>query len=57
MPTMLAELKAVILMGEVNDRLFTKENADYLYPAEIAEENMLRDSKAKLLYDRLTRQK
>jgi hypothetical protein len=46
-----------MLMGDINDRHFSKNNADYLYPAEIAEENKLRDDKAKLLYDRLTRQK
>ncbi|MFI5161322.1 MAG: beta-N-acetylhexosaminidase [Sphingobacteriales bacterium] len=57
MPAMLTELKAVMFMGEMNDRLFSKDNADYLYPAEIIEENKLRDDKARLLYDRLTRQK
>ncbi len=57
MPTMLTELRAVMLVGDINDRHFSKDNADYLYPAEIAEENKLRDDKAKLLYDRLTRQK
>ena len=57
MPAILTELKAVIEMGKTNDRLFSKYNADYLYPGEIAEENNLRDAKARLLYDRLTRQK
>jgi hypothetical protein len=43
--------------GKELDQRFVTLNKDYLYPEELTEENNLRDAKARLLYDRLAREK
>ena len=56
-PEVLEELKKHIAYGERLDQRFANLNKDYLYPNELAEENDLRNVKANLLYDRLSRKK
>ncbi|MBS1531592.1 MAG: beta-N-acetylhexosaminidase [Bacteroidetes bacterium] len=54
-PVMLAQLKKLMVEGEKLDQRFDTLNKDYLYPAELAQENDLRKVKIKLLYERLAR--
>lgn len=54
LPGLIAELKT-LKEHTFNDQ-FEELNKDFLYEAEIEQENLLRNSKIDLLYDRLTRQ-
>jgi len=54
-PAILTRLKALMVAGNELDKRFTELNKNYLYPAEIAEENELRNAKIRLLFDRLSR--
>jgi hexosaminidase len=56
-PLVLTKLESLMKRGEGIDAMFELANRDYLYPAEIAQENELRNAKVKLLYDRLSRKK
>ncbi|HVW16018.1 MAG TPA: beta-N-acetylhexosaminidase [Mucilaginibacter sp.] len=56
-PGVLDELKGLISNSRELDASFIALNKDYLYPAELAQENDLRDAKARLLYQRLSRRK
>lgn len=56
-PGVLAELKTMMANGDVLDRQFIKLNKAYLYPAELKEENDLRNMRIRLLYDRLSKTK
>ncbi|MBV8389897.1 MAG: beta-N-acetylhexosaminidase, partial [Mucilaginibacter sp.] len=53
----LAKLKELIVTGDQLDKRFIALNKDYLYPAELAQENELRDAKVRLLYNRLSRKR
>jgi len=53
----LKELKHLLMGQDIVDMHFAELNKNFLYPAEIKEENELRDIRAKLLYDRLSRAK
>lgn len=55
LPALLKELEA--LHTEELDKQFTTVNTGYMYPAEIAQENELRNAKIKLLRARLERSK
>lgn len=54
-PAVLAQLKNLMTEGTQLDQRFNALNKDYLYPSELAQENELRDAKARLLYRRLSR--
>lgn len=56
-PAIVAKLKELITNGDELDKRFNELNKDVLYPEELAQENELRDSKARILYDRLSRKK
>jgi hexosaminidase len=56
-PAILTRLKALMLAGNELDKRFINLNQNYLYPAELAQENELRDVKVRLLYQRLSRKK
>lgn len=56
-PAILGELKKVIDDEAELDKRFNNLNKDVLYPAELAQENELRGTKARILYDRLSRKK
>jgi len=56
-PEILRELKKVIDDEADLDKRFNNLNKDVLYPAELAQENELRGIKARILYDRLSRNK
>jgi len=49
----IADLKEIVKSSK--DKRFRKLHQDFLFSAEIREENSLRNSKAKLLYERLTK--
>ncbi|MGZ3812578.1 MAG: beta-N-acetylhexosaminidase [Mucilaginibacter sp.] len=53
----IGDLKKNIYESKALDKRFNLLNAKNLYPSELKQENELRDGKAQLLYDRLTRQK
>jgi len=53
----LQELKDLMMAQDIVDLHFDQLNKDFLFPAEIKEENDLRNVRAKLLYDRLNRAK
>ncbi len=53
----LTKLKELMTTGDQLDKRFIALNKDYLYPAELARENELRDAKVRLLYDRLSRKR
>ncbi|MCX2479725.1 family 20 glycosylhydrolase [Pedobacter sp. MC2016-15] len=55
LPALLKELDA--LQPEELDKKFTRQNTGYLYPAEIRQENELRNAKIELLRARLSRSK
>ena len=57
LPVILADLKKLMELSDELDKMFKMLNSDYLYPAELAEENDLRNVKVRLLYDRLSRKK
>lgn len=54
-PGVLVQLKNLMAEGDQLDQRFNSLNKDYLYPSELAQENELRDAKARLLYQRLSR--
>jgi len=56
-PGVLIQLKALMIEGDKLDQRFNILNKDYLYPAELEQENELRDAKSRLLYQRLSRTK
>ncbi|MDB5144769.1 MAG: beta-N-acetylhexosaminidase [Mucilaginibacter sp.] len=56
-PGILAQLKTLIATGNELDKRFIELNKNYLYPAELAQENELRNVKVRLLYQRLSREK
>jgi hexosaminidase len=56
-PGILQELKKLMVNQEKHDLHFNELNKNYLYPAEIKEENDLRNIRIRLLYDRLSRNK
>jgi hexosaminidase len=56
-PSILARLKALMVTGNELDQRFIALNKSYLYPAELAQENELRNAKVRILYDRLSRKK
>jgi hypothetical protein len=56
-PATLSQLKELMAEDKKLDQRFNELNKDYLYPSELAQENDLRDAKARLLYDRLSRNK
>jgi hypothetical protein len=56
-PATLTQLKALMLAGNEIDKRFITLNQNYLYPAELAQENELRDVKVRLLYQRLSRKR
>ena len=45
------------MAGNELDKRFFDLNKNYLYPAELAQENELRNVKVRLLYQRLSRKK
>ena len=57
LPGILIQLKNLMIEGAQLDQRFNALNKDYLYPSELAQENELRDAKARLLYQRLSRTK
>jgi hexosaminidase len=56
-PAILIRLENLIATGNGLDKRFITLNKDYLYPAELAEENELRNVKVRLLYQRLSRKR
>jgi len=56
-PGILQELKNLMINEEILNLHFNDLNENYLYPAELKEENDLRNIRVKLLYDRLSRNK
>jgi hexosaminidase len=56
-PAILIQLKSLMTAGDELDKRFVALNKDYLYPAELADENELRNVKIRLLYQRLSRKK
>jgi len=54
-PGVLVQLKNLMAEGDKLDQRFNALNKDYLYPSELSQENELRDSKTRLLYQRLSR--
>ena len=56
-PAILSQLKMLMTKGDELDKRFNELNKNYLYPAELAQENELRNVKVRLLYQRLSRQK
>jgi hypothetical protein len=56
-PGILVQLKTLMIAGNELDRRFIGLNKNYLYPAELAQENELRNVKVRLLYQRLSREK
>jgi hexosaminidase len=56
-PGILQELKDLAMNEDIIDLHFTELNKNFLYPAELKEENELRSIRVKLLYDRLSRNK
>jgi hypothetical protein len=56
-PGTLAQLKALMDEGKKIDQRFDELNKGVLYPSELAQENELRNAKAILLYQRLSRNK
>ncbi len=56
-PAILTRLKTLMTKGDELDKRFNELNKNYLYPAELAKENELRNVKVRLLYQRLSRQK
>ncbi|MDB5135889.1 MAG: beta-N-acetylhexosaminidase [Mucilaginibacter sp.] len=53
----LTQLKSLMATSNELDKRFIVLNKDYLYPAELAQENELRNVKIRLLYQRLSRKK
>jgi hexosaminidase len=53
----LKELEKLLMAQDIVDMHFAELNKGFLYPAEVKEENDLRNIRAKLLYDRLSRNK
>jgi hypothetical protein len=56
-PIILAKLNELMTTGDQLDKRLIALNKDYLYPAELAQENQLRNAKVRLLYNRLSRKK
>jgi hexosaminidase len=56
-PAVLTQLKSLMVTGNELDKRFIELNKNYLYPAELAQENELRNVKIRLLYQRLSRKK
>lgn len=56
-PTVLLQLKNLMTAGQELDKRFIALNKEYLYPAELAQENELRNVKVRLLYNRLSRKR
>lgn len=56
-PATLAQLEGLMSVGDKLDKRFIDLNKDYLYPAELAQENELRNVKIRLLYQRLSRKR
>lgn len=56
-PVVLDKLKDLMNRQARLDAAFEQLNQDYLYPGELQEESDLRNAKAELLYNRLSRQK
>lgn len=56
-PSVLQELKNLMIGNDVLDLHFTELNKDFLNASEIKTENNLRDLRVQLLYDRLSRNK
>jgi hexosaminidase len=56
-PKILTQLEDLMATGNELDKRFIDMNKDYLYPAELAEENELRNVKVRLLYQRLSRKR
>jgi hypothetical protein len=56
-PGILVQLKSLMVTGNELDKRFIGLNKNYLYPAELAQENELRNVKVRLLYQRLSREK
>jgi hypothetical protein len=54
-PAIITQLEGLMSTGNELDKRFIDLNKDYLYPAELAEENELRNVKVRLLYQRLSR--
>ncbi|MDR3695995.1 beta-N-acetylhexosaminidase [Mucilaginibacter sp.] len=52
-PAILDELKNLMINETLLDLHFSQLNKNFLYPAELAEENELRSARLRLLYDRL----
>jgi hexosaminidase len=57
LPGVLKELEHLKMGQDIVDMHFAELNKNFLYPAEIKEENEVRDVRVKLLYDRLSRAK
>jgi len=53
-PILLDELKNLMINETILDLHFSQLNKNFLYPAELAEEDDLRNIRLKLLYDRLS---
>jgi len=56
-PAILLQLKKLIATGDELDKRFIALNQGYLYPAELTQENELRNAKVRLLYNRLSRKR
>ncbi len=56
-PAILIRLENLMATGNELDRRFITLNKDYLYPAELDQENELRNVKVALLYQRLSRKR
>ena len=56
-PKILVWLKLLMAKQAQVDQKFNQLNAAYLYPGQLIDEKHLRDDKAVLLFDRLSRQK
>jgi hypothetical protein len=56
-PAILDELNKLMLNETVLDLHFYQLNKNFLYPAELAEENELRNIRPQLLYERLSKNK
>lgn len=56
-PAVLKDLEKLLMSQDIVDMHFSELNKNFLKPGEIKEENEVRDIRAKLLYDRLSRAK
>jgi hexosaminidase len=55
--SILTQLKTLMVTGNELNQRFIALNKNYLYPAELAQENELRNEKVRILFDRLSRKK